>query len=74
MSLLENGVIHKDNDIALTYVILNGRKASVEETPSNHGQANAFPLLKRFKLSFTETEPGFKFCNGMQCSETSLIQ
>jgi len=26
MSLLEeNGVIHKDNDIALTYVILNGR-------------------------------------------------
>lgn len=41
----------------------------VEETPSNHGQANVngLPLLRHFELSLTEPEPGFEFCNGMQC-------
>lgn len=76
MTMLEqHDKLKNDVDTAITYVILNGRKAVIEETLHNHAPANlvGLPLLKRFELSLTETEPGFRFCNGMQWFSEGLL-
>lgn len=67
--LEKNDLLKNDQDMNIIYVIINGKKVVIEETPSHHGAANlmGLPLLRRFQLTLSESDPGASYHEDVKC-------